>query len=384
MRCMPVDPPLDATAGRKKRMACRLIQLESVDQLRAEAARWDDLWQRSSVAMPTVRASQIALWLEHFAPRAAFRALIVEDAGRWVAGLPLVGRSPSPLLSVGGLPENEWTAAGDLLLDPMADSAGAVDVLVAAMGTLPWPLLRLADVEADADRWAALLASLDRVGVAWDYQPRIQLGRIPIDHDWNAQQNRWSRKHRQQMARKARRLSERGRLRLVFKSELAPEEVVYWLRRGFAVEDRGWKGEAGTSVLRTPGMFAFFLRQAEQLAQWGQIELVFLECDGQPIAFAYGMSAKGDYFSYKVGYDPAYAAYSPGQLLRYYLYERLFTDPRRRAIEYMAPTPAHRRWKPDLYTVGRLLIAPSGGPRRWAVAAAVRSGITRSLPRRRL
>ena len=38
------------------------------------------------------------------------------------------------------------------------------------------------------------------------------------------------------------------------------------LRRGFEIEDRGWKATEGTSVLRTPRVFDFFYRQAEQLA----------------------------------------------------------------------------------------------------------------------
>ena len=44
--------------------------------------------------------------------------------------------------------------------------------------------------------------------------------------------------------------------------------------------------------------------------------LVFLEHNGRAVTFELGHVAKGVYFSTKVGYDPAYAAYTPGQLLR--------------------------------------------------------------------
>ena len=58
------------------------------------------------------------------------------------------------------------------------------------------------------------------------------------------------------------------------------------------------------------------LRQSRQLAQWGQLELAFLECGEQAVAFCYGLTAKGVFHSLKIGYDPAYADCAPGQLLR--------------------------------------------------------------------
>ncbi len=51
---------------------------------------------------------------------------------------------------------------------------------------------------------------------------------------------------------------------------------------------------------------------------------------GEPIAFEFGWTAKGVYHCFKVGYDPATAQFSPGQLLRMLLVERL-RDQRARA-----------------------------------------------------
>ncbi|MHC4177343.1 MAG: GNAT family N-acetyltransferase, partial [Planctomycetota bacterium] len=313
----------------------RLVHIASVDQLRAAAPAWDDLWQRSQSTLPTLRAGPVAQWLGQFAPRADFHALAVEDQGQWVAALPLVGRRIARLIDAGALPLNEWSSNGDLLLDTTAETDAALDVLVAATAQLPWQLSWLEEVAIDAPRWKAFAAALARARVAAHFQEQLQMGRIEIDHDWEAYRRGWSRKHRQQMARHARRLAGRGDVQLKVLSQLSPEEVEGWVRRGFEVEDRSWKGAVGTSVLRTPGMFTFFTRQAEQLARWGQLELVFLECGGHAVAFSYGLAAKGVYHSLKVGYDPEYARYSPGQLLRYYLYRSLYADPRRRAIDCM-------------------------------------------------
>ena len=68
----------------------RTIYLTSVEQLRAAAADWDDLWWRSETALPTARAETLAQWVEQFRPHAKFHVLIVADGPRWVAALPLV------------------------------------------------------------------------------------------------------------------------------------------------------------------------------------------------------------------------------------------------------------------------------------------------------
>ena len=131
------------------------------------------------------------------------------------------------------------------------------------------------------------------------------------------------------------------------------------MRRGFEVEDRSWKGQAGTSVLRSPPVFDFFLRQAELLAAYDQLELAFLESAGRLIAFEYCWNAKGVCHMIKTGYDPDYAAYAPGQLLRHCVLKRMHGGPDRRAYDFMGPiTDAFSRWRPSTYTVGRAAIAP--------------------------
>ena len=124
------------------------------------------------------------------------------------------------------------------------------------------------------------------------------------------------------------------------------------------IEHLGWKGRAGSSVLSIPGMSDFFIRQAQQLAAWGQLELAFLQCGDRPIAFCYGQSAKGVFHSAKIGYDPDYARYSPGQFLRYLLLKRFYAEPDRKALDFLGPvTESHSHWRPETYTVARFAVA---------------------------
>lgn len=337
----------------------RLVQIDSVATLRAAASAWDDLWRRSDVSMPTCRAELLAQWVEQFSPRAEFRALAVEDQGQWAAALPLVGCKVGRVIAAGGMPSNPWVSSGELLLDPAADLERVLDLLVAAMRRLPWSLLWLDEAVLDASRWTALQQALSRAAIPSLIHQRYQVAWLPIEHDWETYRQTWSGKHRQKMARCWRRLEETGDVHLVTLTEFAPAEVETWVRRGFEIEDRSWKGPTGSSVLRVPSMFGCFVRQAQQLAQWGQLELSFLQCGQQPIAFAYGSSAKGVYHSCKIGYDPDYAAFSPGQLLRYCMLRQFHSNPERKALDCQGPlTDAHLKWRPAYYTIGRLAVAP--------------------------
>ena len=65
----------------------RCIHLSSVAELRAAASDWDNLWWRSDVELPTVRAELLAQWVERFRPHGNFHALVIADQVRWIAAL---------------------------------------------------------------------------------------------------------------------------------------------------------------------------------------------------------------------------------------------------------------------------------------------------------
>jgi len=336
------------------------IHLTSVADLRSEAAAWDDLWQRSDVSLPLVRAELLAQWVEHFAPRADFHALVVADQSRWVVALPLVSCRVGRLIPAGGLPCNPWAPCGDLLCDAAAaENDAAMDLLAVAVAGLPWHLLWLNDATPEAPRWQALLRACNRVGISAHSHEQCRVGRIEIDQDWNAYQKQLAKNHRQAMNRAARRLADEGNLQFEMFSQIEPANVEPWLREAFEVENLSWKGQSGTSVLRTPGMFDFFAAQARQLVRWGQLETAALRLDGRMLAFMYGYRAKHVCFAHKIGYDPRFSAHSPGQLLFYRILEQFHGDGETRALDFMSPmTQSLSRWRPATYSVGRVVMAP--------------------------
>lgn len=334
----------------------QLRKFGSTEELRAVAIAWDDLWFRSKVTVPRARAHLVALWVDHFSPGATFQALAVEQEGKLVAALPLIGLRLKGLVNVGALPSNSWSTSGDLLLDPATDIDAVLDLLVLAFNRLPWSLLWLEQVAFEKPHWQAFQAAMIRAGLSVDARQLYQVGQVEISDDWQAYEATRSKNLRHSCRRQARRLEQAGGAKLEIYSEIPASQVDTLVLHGFEVEDRSWKGTAGTSVLKAPGIFEFFRREASQLAEWGQLELVFLMHRDQPIAFEYAWNSKGVHFMPKVGYDEAYAKFGPGHQLKMRLLERLHNDPQYRLVDFHGPlVPWSERWATCSYPVGRVV-----------------------------
>jgi CelD/BcsL family acetyltransferase involved in cellulose biosynthesis len=351
----------------------RILTLTSPEELLRHAAAWDDLWRRSQVALPTLQAELLALWLRQFAPRGGLRVLAVEESGQFVAALPLYERRLRSLVRVASLTNSPWSPCGDLLLDESCDVPAVLDALAAAAGDSPQALLWLEAVDGESSRWQAWRAAAARAGIACDAHPLAEVGVVDAPGGWEEFTASLSADFRRNLRRRIRQLEERGHLALRSWHEPDEQAVAPALRGAFEIEDQGWKGRQGTSVLCTPGMLDYFTRQAEILAKRGQLALHFLELDDRPIAFEYGYLAKGMYFAHKIGYLPEHHKAAPGHVLRWHLLRRLFAQPGFRGMDFFGQlTEAAKRWMTRRYTVSRLVVCPRRTLSRTLMAAYTR------------
>lgn len=333
----------------------RLRLYQEAAALAADAGRWDDLWGRSAAPPPTARARCVAHWVRTFAPARLF-GLAVEHEGQLVAALPLVVGRTKRLLSVVRLPWNDWCAAGDLLLDPLTDTDEALDVLLDGVRATRRPLLWLDGVPLEHGPWRQFAAAIARRGQRAECHERYRIGTVEIGRDWAAYQARWSGNFRRQMRKMLKRGEELGGAALAMYRPTSRSEVEPLLRLGFEIEDRGWKGVAGTSVLRSAGAWDYYREQANILAEQGELMLSFLEHRGEKIAFEYGWISRGTYYSPKVGYDEAHARLSPGQLLRYRLFEQFFELEAVQQVDFAGPlAEATEKWVTSSYGIHRLV-----------------------------
>jgi CelD/BcsL family acetyltransferase involved in cellulose biosynthesis len=158
------------------------------------------------------------------------------------------------------------------------------------------------------------------------------------------------------------------------------DEAEPWVRAGFELEHRGWKGANKTSVLSDPNMTEFFCRQAGLLAARNELIITNLLYQGELIAFEYGLGFKRTYFSPKIAYDENHSRLSPGHLLMHLWIERMYAEDEFDCFDFAGPiSEATAKWAFSTYPVKRL-VAGTG----WAgnqvlqaarVAKQVRSGL---------
>lgn len=339
------------------------------DQLLASAAAWNLLWQESDARQPTVRAEGILAWLKAFGEKRLLKAVCVVQGQTLVAALPLLEGVGRHRLKPARLPVNCWSNAADLLLAPDVDVPAVMRRLADGIAAARIKTLALDEIGLDRPAWRAFADEILRRGGTFYCRGRSPVGVVDILHDWDRYQQSWSGNHRSAVRRSYKKLCQAGEVRTErFSSFDDPLEEL--LLTAFEIEDRSWKGKAGTSVLRSPGILDYMVDEAKQTARSGHLDLWLLYLDDQPVAFEYCHLAKGVCFSHKIGYDQAYARFGPGRLLRYLQMETFHADRSCQQFDMLGNLcPAKAKWATSTYDVGNCLVAVDGAAARWAVSA---------------
>ena len=137
---------------------------------------------------------------------------------------------------------------------------------------------------------------------------------IALDERWAEPGGGLSSSRRSSLRRARRKAEGQGEIEIELLTP-AVAEVESLLDEAFAVESRSWKGEAGTAVAFVPAQNDFFRRYAAELAARGSLRIDLLRIDGQAVAMQYGMRWKDRHWLFKIGFDEAFKAASPGQIL---------------------------------------------------------------------
>jgi CelD/BcsL family acetyltransferase involved in cellulose biosynthesis len=102
------------------------------------------------------------------------------------------------------------------------------------------------------------------------------------------------------------------------------EQLESALDDGVRIEGAAWKSAASTAIGSRPEPNRFYRRFAESAAKRGWLSLHFLKVGGKRVAFSYGLRFRNTLYLVKQGYDPAYAAASPSQVLCALMFEEAF------------------------------------------------------------
>lgn len=282
-------------------------RIEDPEVLAALEPDWLRLWTASATATPFQRPEWLLAWWTAFAP-GHLAAVVVRRGGRLVGLAPLY-REATPdgarLLPIG-------IAASDYL-DILVDSSERDAALAALSDTIAavslWSELELGDLPPDA-------AALDlRFGpdlrdetVDHHACPSVDLTG-PTDDDAMplSVPAAWRRN-----LRRARRLAEESGGLEIRSFEQDPEGFLAILDRLHA---RRWQSRGEDGVLADARVRSFQRDALRRLAAAGLARLTVALIGGRPAGAYYGLADAGTTYAYLGGFDPDFAAASPGAIL---------------------------------------------------------------------
>jgi len=123
-----------------------------------------------------------------------------------------------------------------------------------------------------------------------------------------------SSKSRRALNRKRRRLSEVGAWSVKFASNDVPG-IEALLSDFIAVENKGWKNAAGSSIALNTGLAEFMRVLANYAIETDRLVLSVAYVGEQAVAGVYGVICDAQLLIYKIGYDEEWKNYSVGQLV---------------------------------------------------------------------
>ena len=318
---------------------------------------WNALWSRADVTYPGVRAENIAIWMQQFETDRELKLVTVWEQEQLVAALPLYDKERKFGSAVWSLTCNCWADSGDLLLDPEHPSQDLCEALVSVLGKDAWSLLQLKSIATETPRWQSFIGVLRSNGHRLRESVGDAIALTDVLNDWPAYQASWSGNHRAAVKKGIKRLKSLGDLQAECFRTGEEAELNSILEACFLLEDRTWKGESGTSIVKSD-MQDYFRKEARIMMQNEMLHLWQLKLDGQLIAFEYCPVAKGVVYSNKISFDPDHSRNSPGNVLRFFQHEFYQQESQYHLFDMMGITCKNKaKWATRVYATGNITAA---------------------------
>jgi CelD/BcsL family acetyltransferase involved in cellulose biosynthesis len=295
------------------------LQIEAVtdpSRFNAIADEWDQLADRSGVEGLFVSHAWFRSWWEAFAGNKQLHVLLLRKAGELVGAVPMMrsherfyGVKVDSLQSI----YNHHTPRFDFIIAPGWTESVYRTVWNYLCHRTDCEMIALKQIPDDSPTIPAIqgLAHADGwLSGQWIAPPSPY---IPLNCTHDEFLQRLEGGYRYNLRKRYERLNKLGPIDVEVITER--ERVREAMQDGLRIEAAAWKGERGTAIVSDPAVTEFYIRLAERQADAGQLRLSFLRVCGKRISFSYILCSDRKLYAVKIGYDPKYHAYSPGNML---------------------------------------------------------------------
>jgi CelD/BcsL family acetyltransferase involved in cellulose biosynthesis len=285
---------------------------------------WDEVAEVAGLDHPFLEYAWLRTWWECFGAASTLHVLVIRAGDRPIAIAPLI-LTPTRMWGIKvrrlGFFYNAHVPCADFLIAERPDEVYQA-IWVHLSRNRFWDVLQLSQLLegcATLKEMPKLAAPAGcRIGVwASDASPYLPLG-----PSWGEYFGGLAAKHRSNLRNRFKRLNATGPVEI--EGIHSAEGLAEGLEAGLRLEAAAWKGEAQTAISSDPAVSRFYSTLATRAAERGWIRLHFLKAGPTRVAFDYSLSYKNKIHLLKVGYDPAYAPFSPSNLLLCLVLESAF------------------------------------------------------------
>jgi CelD/BcsL family acetyltransferase involved in cellulose biosynthesis len=193
--------------------------------------------------------------------------------------------------------------------DLLFDDQSSLRSLINAVKSLKKPVI-LQRIPADSPVEESLRKSKPYEGIVIK-RNSASSACIFIDSERKQYEDCLSARRRQDLRRVRRKLDKKGKVKITI---TCPEisELASLLQAAYTVENSGWKGKSGSSMSSKQVLGRFFEVYSALACRENILRICFLLLEDRPVAMLIGLEYAKRFWVLKIGYDEAYAEYSPG------------------------------------------------------------------------
>ena len=288
---------------------------------------WNRLLEEAGIDYPFLTHLWVHTWWECFGAGKKLHVLLVKDGSEVIAIAPLMLTRRKfysvPLRCLEFIANVHTPRFDFIVIRRPAEVYRAIWASLAHQKKL-WDVLLLCQVPADSPTLEEISRLAGEENLHWGQWRSADSPYLPIRESWDNYFKQLHSKHRANVRRRLKRLSELGEVEMERIS--AEGQLASALEDGFRIEGAAWKDQNGTSISAQPESRLFYTKLAQRFAQHGWLRLYFLAVAGQRVAFHYSLCYNNKVYLLKPGYDPQHASCSPVNLLCYLFLQNAFDN----------------------------------------------------------
>ncbi len=268
------------------------------------SAEWDSLVAAMPRPSPFLCHGWLLQWWRHYGNGAELQVHVARRGERLVGALPLLAvrrRGVRVARYIGGTS----AALADVLVAEAGDSDATAAVLLESSAAAGNHLLDVFGVPAES----RLMRALQDYDV-WEIE-MVEAPVLALDGGWDeTYRQKTNAKKRNLHGRRRRQLERLGRLEVSVARRGRQLEAA--LEEAFVLHRLRWRGRPDHSDFGTDAGMRFHRDAMHALLELDAPRIVTLRLDGRAIAFHYYFAMFDRMYVHRLGFDPAYARYSPG------------------------------------------------------------------------